>query len=226
MLAIRPDWDVTCCQFFHAPERFHLKITPSTFHRLLRCHGNLPSPHLCARHMTRGCTLSLRLLGLKLNSRVRVWPEPLIHWNTLVKSVVQAHSCCFVNKAPRVLTSRGFIVFVLFSLQRRSLIPYVIIPNPPIDGIGMLGNFISENERERQRKVEVYVWRKREAFEEPHLKVIEWASHTETLGTSKRSPARGTLRKAHRDAFEPSTLWETERMTLVTDNNFQFLYWC
>lgn len=56
---------------------------------------------------------------------------------------------------------------------RRSLIAYVIIPNPPSDRIGMLGSFISENERERQRKVEVYVWRKREAFEEPHLKVIE-----------------------------------------------------
>ncbi len=71
-------------------------------------------------------------------------------------------------------------------------------------------------ERQRLKYRDTFLRRKRRAFGEPYLKVIKWASHTETLGTSKRSSAGGTLRKAHSDAFKSSTLWETERKTLAT----------
>jgi len=59
---------------------------------------------------------------------------------------------------------------LVYEVLRRLLIPYVIIPDHPGDRIGMLGSFISENEREPEREKSR---EKEKHLGKPHLKVIE-----------------------------------------------------
>lgn len=231
MLPIRTDWDVMCCQFFFfvpralPSENYTIHVSPSP-----------PLPWqsavatLCEHYTTHGCTLSLWLLGLKINSRLSV--TTAIHtleyplWG--VKSALQAHTCRFVNKGPGVRALQRVACVWLFQCACMSLnycVDYSFLMKsfPTLQVIGSDCWEVRIRKRQRLKCRDSFLRRKKRAFREPYLKVIKWASHTERLGTSKRSSARGTLRKAHSDAFKSSTLWETERNTLATQTRPTFL---